>query len=127
MHGHLCRAASAASRAARMEPTHQEGARDELLCVRDDELAAAPWGRRPEAIAAEFSFVTFGVPLFTPHLCCSHPSAAPRHCVLKVLASYRSRTPPTYSWDTENWRDEAALRRVSTSASWMAADMAATW
>ena len=61
--------------------------------VTNDELAAAPWGRRPEAIAAEFSFVTFGVPLFTPHSCCSHPSAAPRHCVLKVLASYRSRTP----------------------------------
>ena len=65
--------------------------------VTNDELAAAPWGRRPEAIAAEFPFVTFGVPLFTPHLCCSHPSAAFKHCVLKVLASYRSRTQGCYS------------------------------
>ena len=32
----------------------------------NDELAAAAWGRRPEAIAAEFSFVHIGVPLFTP-------------------------------------------------------------
>ena len=33
----------------------------------NDELAAAAGGRRPEAIAAEFSFVHVGLPLFTPH------------------------------------------------------------
>ena len=59
----------------------------------NDELAPVAGGRRPEAIAAEFSFAHIGVPLFTPHVYCSHPSAAPRHCVLKVLASYRRRTP----------------------------------
>ena len=32
----------------------------------NDELAAAAGGRRPEAMAAEFSFVHVGLPLFTP-------------------------------------------------------------
>ena len=39
----------------------------------------------------------------------------------------RSHRPPTYSWDRENWSAAAALRRVSTSASWMAAEMALVW